>query len=100
MGNIKVRNLDDTVIMRLDELAAKKKMSRESYLRNVLTSLSISGELFELDFKYATLVQTLADKNQMLADIIDKNNYVIEEMLETLEELNNKEWEDDKEEIL
>lgn len=84
MGAIKVRDLDDTVIMRLNELAEKKGLSRETYLRNVLTSLSISGELFEMDFKYATLVETLADKNQMMADIIDKNNYVLEEVLEKL----------------
>lgn len=84
MGRVEIRGLDDTVIMRLNELAEKKGLSRETYLRNVLTSLSISGELFEMDFKYASLVETLADKNQMMADIIDKNNYVLEEILEKL----------------
>ena len=100
MGRVEVRGLDETVIMRLDELAAKRGLSRESYLRNVLTSLSISGELFEMDFKYATLVETLADKNQMLVDIIDKNNYVLEEVLENLNGTDNQEEDDDEEEIL
>ena len=86
MATIIIRDIDESVALKLTDLAKKKKMSRESYLRNALTSMSISGELFEMDFKYASLVETLADKNQMMADIIDKNNYLLEEVLE---ELNN-----------
>lgn len=83
--DIKIRGLDKTVVDRLNELAEKKGKSRESYLRGVLTSLSISGELMELDFKYANLVETLADNSKMMLDIIDKNTYVLDEVLERLD---------------
>lgn len=83
--DIKIRGLDKTVVDRLNELAEKKGKSRESYLRGVLTSLSISGELMELDFKYANLVEVLADNSKMMLDIIDKNTYVLDEVLERLD---------------
>lgn len=82
---IKIRGLDETVGLRLKELATKKKMSRESYLREVLNTLAVSGELMELDYKYANLVKTLADLNQMYTDIIDKNTYILEEVLDRLD---------------
>lgn len=84
MGEIKVRGLDETVILRLGELAEKKGKSREAYIRDALINMSLAGQLFEMDFKYATLVETLADKNQMLTDIIEKNNFLIEELLERM----------------
>lgn len=84
MGEIKVRGLDETVILRLNELAQKKGKSRETYIRDSLINLSLAGQLFEMDFKYATLVETLADKNQMLTDIIEKNNFLLEELLERM----------------
>ncbi len=83
--DIKIRGLDKTVVDRLNELAEKKGQSRESYLRDVLTSLSIAGELMELDFKYANLVETLTDNSKMMADIIDKNTYVLDEVLGRLD---------------
>lgn len=82
---IKIRGLDETVCNRLKELAEKKKMSRESYLREVLSTLAVSGELMELDFKYSNLVETFADLNHMYADIVDKNTYVLAEVLDRLD---------------
>lgn len=84
MGQVKIRNLDDSVILRLDELAKKKKKSREAYLRDILITLSISGELFEQDFKYANLVETISDLAKMYGDVIDKNNYLLDEILDRM----------------
>ena len=81
MGQIIVRGIDNTVLNRLSELAEKKKMSREAYVRDLLVTASIAGELMELDFKYANLVMAGADREKMLGDIVDKNNYLLEEIL-------------------
>ena len=85
MAEIKVRGLDKTVLDRLSELAEKKGMSREAYVRGILISASIAGELMELDFKYSNLVEELADKEKMMSDIIDKNSYLLEELLNRLD---------------
>ena len=47
-----------------------------------------------MDFKYANLVETLADQARMYADIIDKNNYILDEVLERLDALEQKEGDD------
>ena len=70
--------------LRLHELASKKGMSREAYIRDLFNSVSVSGELKELDFKYANLVQLLTDQAKMLSDIIDRNTYVLEMIQERI----------------
>ena len=59
-------------------------MSREAYLRDVLGTLAVSGELRELDYKYANLVMLLSDQSKMLSDIIDRNTYVLESVIERM----------------
>lgn len=59
-------------------------MSREAYIRDLFNSVSVSGELKELDFKYANLVELLSDQAKMLSDIIDRNTYVIEMVQERM----------------
>ena len=49
MANILIRNVDESVALRLNELAKKKNMSREAYIRDLFNSVSVSGELRELD---------------------------------------------------
>lgn len=82
MANILIRNVDESVALRLNELAKKKSMSREAYIRDLFNS--VSGELKELDFKYANLVELLSDQAKMLSDIIDRNTYVIEMVQERM----------------
>ena len=81
MANILIRNVDETVALRLHELAGKKGMSREAYIRDLFNSVSVSGELKELDFKYANLVQLLTDQAKMLSD---RNTYVLEMIQERI----------------
>ena len=75
MANILIRNVDESVALRLNELA---------YIRDLFNSVSVSGELRELDFKYANLVELLSDQAKMLSDIIDRNTYVIEMVQERM----------------
>ena len=84
MANILIRNVDESVALRLNELAKKKSMSREAYIRDLFNSVSVSGELKELDFKYANLVMLLSNQAKMLSDIIDRNTYVIEMVQERM----------------
>lgn len=90
MRNIIIRNVDDDIIFRINEMARKKGISREEFLRNMLKTISLSGELKELDYKYANIVNLLVDQSNMLSDVIDRNTYV----LETLYENKKGEWDE------
>ncbi|HAA5122644.1 TPA_asm: hypothetical protein GEU11_14655 [Listeria monocytogenes] len=43
MAEVKIRDLDAAVVKQLDQLAREKKMSRESFLRQFLTSIAALG---------------------------------------------------------
>ena len=58
--NIIVRGLDPVVVRKIDELAAKKKISRNELLKKYVESFAIRGELREQEERYAQLIDKLA----------------------------------------
>lgn len=68
---IMVRNLEPSVIAKIDSIAAKNNLSREEYLRRYLTKLSVTEELKEQEEKYSTLINKLSD-------VIEANTYMME----------------------
>ena len=72
---IKIRNLDKSVVRKIDDLAKEKGMKREPYLREVLTSLSILDEQKSLEERYTTLVE-------QQGKIIDLNTKVLNKIME------------------
>lgn len=61
MNEIKIRNLDDSVVVQLDRMARKHHMSRNKYLRGILTNHVTAGEKKELEEKYRNLINTMLD---------------------------------------
>lgn len=84
MATFIIRGIDQTKAERIDELAEKKGISREEYMRRVINDLSVSGELKELESKYESLVMLLGDQAQMMNDVIEKNSYVMEKILQKM----------------
>lgn len=84
MGDIKIRKVSDSTILKIDELAKNKKVSREEYLRGVLEDVAAAPALSELDNKYASLVKVLSDEMKLMNDIIDKNNFLFEKIIEKI----------------
>lgn len=70
---ITIRNVDDSVVAKLNSLAKKHNMSREEYLRKQLESMAVIGQLKELDEKYSVLVSNIAD-------IIQQNTLAMEKL--------------------
>lgn len=70
---ITIRNVDDSIVAKLNSLAEKHHMSREAYLRKQLESMAVIGQLKELDEKYSVLVKNLVD-------IIQQNTLVMEKL--------------------
>lgn len=56
-----VRNLNKEDVVKLDRLAAEKNISREEYLRRIIHGHVLSSELREVESKYESLVNVIAD---------------------------------------
>lgn len=60
-NEVRIRNVDPAALAKIDSLANKKNMSRNSYLKAYIETLSILGELKELESRYASLVERMGD---------------------------------------
>ena len=74
--DIKIRNLDVVVVDKINDLAKKKGMSREEYLRGQLGSMAILDEVKECEDRYSRLVdlvcQSIQDTQTILIKILSK----------------------------
>ena len=62
MSEVKIRNLPPYVLEKLTEEARKKKISREEYIRIILTQTAMMPEVRLLDEKYQNLIHELAGR--------------------------------------
>lgn len=60
MAEIKIRDLDAAVVKQLDQMAREKKMSRESFLRQYLTSIAALEETNHLIGKQEVAFQKMS----------------------------------------
>lgn len=74
MACISIRNIDKAVVVKLDEMAKKKNMSREEYLRQHLETLATSGEIKELENKYESLVTNVLEVVKLNTEVLDRIN--------------------------
>lgn len=82
--SVQIRNIDGYTFNRLNEMAKKAGMTREAYLRKVLSNYALSEEIKKVEDKYTTLVKNLAEYIQMQGEIIEQNTVVLEELKEML----------------
>ena len=59
---IKIRNVDPVVVTKLDELARKQHLSRNEYLKKIVSRCAVVQDVIDLDKKYADLVNVLAER--------------------------------------
>ncbi len=78
--DIKIRNLDESAVARVDSLAKKKNMSRNEFLKGQVESLSILGELRALEDKYSALVSAMAEVVEHNTDELQKIRLLLERM--------------------
>ena len=71
--DISIRNLDKATVLKLGQLAQKKKMSREAYCRMVLETAALTPDFLRMENKYEDLVKRVL--------------YVVEENTEILKEI-------------
>ena len=78
--DVLIRGLDAVAVKKIDELAAKKKVSREEYLRQLLSSHVALEAMHDAEEKYGSLVQrTLMVISENTAALEDFKNILIGE---------------------
>ena len=78
--DIKIRNLDPVAIAKIDELAKKKGISRNEYLKHQISKLAIIREVEEMENKYSNLVSAIADRLEQANDTIKENSILLEKI--------------------
>jgi predicted transcriptional regulator len=78
--DLTIRNLDDAAGTKLTQLAKKKHMSRESYIRKYLETLSVIDDMKQLDLKYEGLVKEMAG-------VIENNTQELNEIYLLLDQM-------------
>lgn len=78
MVNIQVRNVPDNVALKLNEMAAKKKMSREQFLRNYFEKMTVENDVTFAEDRYRELVNILIDR-------LEENNMIMGQCVQAIE---------------
>lgn len=87
MADIIIRNLEPVVLQKINELAKKKKISREEYLRRYLTKVSELEDVVQLDEKYSNLISALSERMEQANDVIEINTMFLQRMEDYLKNL-------------
>ena len=84
MKEIKIRNIDPAALTKIESLAKKAGMSRNMYLKRYIETLSVLGDIKELENRYTALV-TLTNK------AMKRNTVTLSRLVELIEAQADKE---------
>lgn len=73
-----MRDIDDDVLMKIDQLASKLKLSRSEYIRLLLRNKTVEEDILQVQEKYESLVKTVLD-------VLELQTSKVNELLERLE---------------
>ena len=73
--NISIRDVDPVAIKKIDELAKKKGISRNEYLKNQIAQIAVMKDLNEIENRYSNAV---ADRLEQANDVIRENSMLLE----------------------
>lgn len=79
---IKIRNMDPMVVKKISEKASQHGLSREEYLRRILTKTAVMENVAAVEQKYDTVIALLAERLAQANDVIAVNTAVIEKLLD------------------
>lgn len=84
MARIDVRNIPDDVVAKLSERAKHSGMSREAYVRHILTVAANEDILKESEGRYNTLVNEYIDLAKEQGEIIERNTMMMQLLYDKL----------------
>lgn len=77
-----IRKIDPVAIKKIDELAKRKGISRNEYLKKHIEQMAIIKDISETEDKYANLVETVVDRLEQANDIIQENSIMLKRVIE------------------
>lgn len=80
---LRLRNIDAAVLAKLDQIAEKKGLRRNDYIKRIIENAAYSSELLLLDEKYEALVA-------MVLQIIETNASEISRLTSLIERMADK----------
>lgn len=78
--NVLIRDLDASLVKRIDELAKAKKISRQEFLHRYISNLSVLEEMQSMQEKFTEL-----QKQSLM--IIKQNTEVMKRMINVIDEI-------------
>lgn len=82
--NTLLRDIPESAILKLDEQARGKHMSRNRYLTRRLSLIAQSPELFAKEDKYEKLINMVMAEIKEYRKVIEKNTKAMQEVLKRL----------------
>lgn len=79
IDELRIRNVDAEIALRLTSMAKKQGMSRSEYVKGILTNHVLSSQVKELDNQYPELFKTVVD-------CMEGNAMILHDILELLKE--------------
>ena len=77
---LRLRNVDAAVLAKLEQIAEKKGLRRNDYIKRIIENAAYSSELLLLDEKYEALVAMVLQIIEMNASEISRLTSLIERM--------------------
>lgn len=77
---LRLRNVDAAALAKLEQIAEKKGLRRNDYIKRIIENAAYSSELLLLDEKYESLVDTVLQIIQMNTSEINRLASLIERM--------------------
>lgn len=86
MADIYLRDIDEEIKHKLKMQAKRKGVSLNSYIKALLTSYCLKGEVINLDDKYRNLFKDMTSLYQSLVEktslVIEENSHVLNQIIE------------------
>lgn len=83
-GDISVRNLDQKIIAGLDDLARKRNISREEFIRRLCKKAVEAEELHRIENRYETTLRRMEDIFFNALQVVERNTLVLEDVLDQI----------------
>lgn len=82
--NTMLRDISESDILRIDEMARASHMSRNEFIKRLIHSVARTSEMRDMDNKYEQLVEILIAQIKDGRQLIEQNTKVLEEALKRL----------------
>lgn len=82
--NILLRDIPESDILRLDEMAREGHMSRTEFIKGLIHSAARTSEMKDMDDKYEKLVEIMLAEIKEGRQLIEQNTEVLKEAVKRL----------------